>query len=79
MVLDAVERSLARITEAAIRVGEEVMALVAPDVPPHIYRSFGNALRHNYDQLDIRTIWLTATKDVPLLLEACARALERSE
>lgn len=34
MVLDAVERCLARITEAAIRAGEEVMAQVAPDVPP---------------------------------------------
>ena len=56
MVLDAVERCLARITEAAIRVGEEVMARVAPDVPPHVYRGFGNALRHDYDQLDIRTM-----------------------
>ena len=75
MVLDAVERCLARITEAATRAGDEVMASVAPDVPPHVYRGFGNALRHDYDQLDIRTIWLTATKDVPLLGEACVRAL----
>ena len=79
MVLDAVERCLARITKAAIRVGEQVMALVAPDIPPHVYRGFGNALRHDYDQIDMRTIWLTATKDVPLLLEACARALKRAE
>lgn len=35
--VDAVERCLARITEAAIRVGEEGMAEVAPDVPAHIY------------------------------------------
>ena len=79
MVLDAVERCLARITEAAIRVGEEVMTLVAPEVPPHVYRGFGNALRHDYDQLDLRTVWLTATKDVPLLGEACRRALEHAE
>lgn len=76
MVLDAVERCLGRITEAAIRIGEETMSNVAPDVPTHVYRGFGNALRHDYDQIDIRTIWLTATKDVPLLAEACARALE---
>ena len=76
IVLDAVERCLSRITEAAIRLGEEVMASVAPDVPPHVYRGFGNALRHDYDQIDERTIWLTATKDVPLLGKACAKALE---
>ena len=76
MLLDAVERCLARITEAAIRVGDEVMARVAPDVPLHIYRGFGNALRHDYDQLDIHTIWLTATKDVPVLGESCERALK---
>ena len=75
MVLDAVERCLERITEAAIRVGDEVMGSIAPDVPPHVYRGFGNALRHDYDQLDIRTIWLTVTKDVPLLGEACRRSL----
>ena len=28
--------------------------------------------------LDIRTVWLTATKDVPLLGEACRRALSGS-
>ena len=75
MVLDAVERCLGRITEAAIRLGDEEMARVAPEVPPHVYRGFGNALRHDYDQIDLRTIWLTATKDVPLLAEACGRAL----
>lgn len=76
MALDAVERCLARITEAAIRVGDEVMAAVAPDVPPHVYRGFGNALRHDYDQIDVRTIWLTATKDVPSLGAACKQALK---
>lgn len=75
MVLDAVERCLARITEAAIRVGDEVMSNVAPDVPPHVYRGFGNALRHDYDQIDVHTIWQTATADVPQLSEACVAAL----
>lgn len=79
MVLDAVERCLARITEAAIRAGDGVMASVAPDVAPHVYRGFGNALRHDYDQLDVRTVWLTATNDVPVLGEACNRALMRAK
>jgi uncharacterized protein with HEPN domain len=79
MIIDAVERCLGRITEAAIRAGDAVMESVAPEVPPHIYRGFGNALRHDYDQIDFRTIWLTATKDVPLLSEACRQALGEVE
>ena len=51
--IDAVERCLARITEAAIRAGDETMASIAPDIPPHIYRGFGNALRHDYDLMDM--------------------------
>lgn len=78
MVQDAVERCLARITEAAIRAGDEVMASVAQDVPTHVYRGFGNALRHDYDQIDLQTIWLTALKDLLRLAEAC-RAILSSE
>lgn len=78
MMLDAVERCLARITEAAIRAGDELMTSVAPEIPPHVYRGFGNALRHDYDQIDLHTVWQTATKDVPLLGEACVGALRRA-
>lgn len=73
--IDAVERCLARITEAAIRIGEETMSQVAPDVPPHVYRGFGNALRHDYDQIDLQTVWQTATNDIPQLARACAVVL----
>jgi uncharacterized protein with HEPN domain len=75
LVIDAVERCLSRITEAAIRLGNDLMAQIIPDVPPHVYRGFGNALRHDYDLIDLQTVWLTATKDVPQLRAACARAL----
>ena len=77
--IDAVERCLARITEAAIRAGDETMASIAPDIPPHIYRGFGNALRHDYDLMDMRTIWQTSTSDVPMLREACERALRAGD
>lgn len=77
--IDAVERCLARITEAAIRIGGETMASIAPDVPTHIYRGFGNALRHDYDQIDTHTIWQTSTSDVPTLREACERALRAGD
>ena len=77
--IDAVERCLARITEGAIRAGDETMANIAPDIPTHIYRGFGNTLRHDYDQIDPHTIWQTATNDVPTLREACERALRAED
>jgi uncharacterized protein with HEPN domain len=76
IVVDAVERCLTRITEAAVRAGDEAMARVAPDVPMHVFRSFGNALRHDYDQLDLPTIWRTVKNDLPALRAACAAALK---
>lgn len=75
IVIDAVERCLSRITEAAVRAGDEAMARAAPDVPMHVFRSFGNALRHDYDQIDLPTIWKTVTNDLPALRAACAKAL----
>ena len=76
MAIDAVERCLAKITEAAVRAGEDVMAKVAPDIPLHVLRGFGNALRHDYDQIDLATIWRTAQNDLPLLRDRCAQALD---
>jgi len=76
MVQDAIERCLLRITEAAVRAGEDAMREAAPDVPLHVLRGFGNALRHDYDQIDLTTIWRTVQDDLPLLRARCAAALE---
>lgn len=78
MAIDAVERCLSKITEAAIRAGEDVMARAAPDVPLHVLRGFGNALRHDYDQIDLPTIWRPVNSDLPRLRESCSNALESS-
>lgn len=75
IVVDACERCLARITEAAIRIGDTAMIEIAPDVPMHVFRSFGNALRHDYDRIDLATIWATIKDDLPSLRVACERAL----
>jgi uncharacterized protein with HEPN domain len=48
---DAVERCLERISEAASKLGEEADRL-APGPPWHAVRSFGNVIRHAYDQVD---------------------------
>ncbi|UBS34694.1 DUF86 domain-containing protein [Altererythrobacter sp. N1] len=35
----------------------------------------GNALRHDYDSIDLRIIWNTAAQTLPALRADCCRAL----
>jgi uncharacterized protein with HEPN domain len=72
---DAVERCIERITEAAVRLGADRLGKIAPDTPLHEVRGLGNVLRHEYQRVNARLIWDTATEDVPALREACVRAL----
>lgn len=74
-VRDAVERCVGRITEAAMRLGPERMAAIAPDVPLNEVRGLGNVLRHDYDRIDPKLIWDTAQGDLPVLRAHCVRAL----
>lgn len=53
LVQDAVERCFARISEAAVKLGER-MDLRYPAVPWIDIRSLGNRLRHAYDDVDSR-------------------------
>ena len=76
MTVDAIERCLQRITEAVIRIGEERMAAVAPEVPFHALRGLGNRLRHEYDMIDHEIIFAAAVNDVPRLAERCRAALD---
>ena len=76
MRIDAVERCLMRLTEAAIRIGPERMTQIAPDLPMRQVRGLGNRLRHAYELIDLRTIWDTTTTSIPALREACRAALE---
>jgi uncharacterized protein with HEPN domain len=62
---DAVERCLERISEAASKLGAEAERL-APGPPWQAVRSFGNVLRHAYDQIDPARIWEIVTRDLPL-------------
>ena len=75
MRIDAVERCLMRLTEAAIRIGPERMAEIAPELPMRQVRGLGNVLRHAYELIALGTIWDTATTNVPALRTACAAAL----
>lgn len=76
MLTDAVERCLQRITEASIRIGAARMAEIAPDVPFSEVRGLGNILRHDYEKIDLATVWDTVLHDLPALRLACAAALQ---
>ena len=74
MVIDAVERNLQKISEAAIRLGDRAPVL-CPGIPWHNVRGMGNWLRHQYDAIDLELIWLTVTDKIPALKAAVVRAL----
>lgn len=70
----AVERKLSLISEAAVRLGENGPAL-CPGPPWHNIRGLGNWLRHQYDRVDLETIWHTIVHDLPPLKAAVVAAL----
>ena len=69
--IDATERYLQRITEAVIKIGPERMQAIAPALPLSAVRDLGNMLRHEYDSIDLRSIFNTLTDDLPTLRAAC--------
>ena len=74
VVQDAVERCIARISEAAVKIGSMAEGLV-PEIPWTDIRAFGNRLRHAYDGIDPHYIWLIVMDDLPPLKVACETAL----
>jgi uncharacterized protein with HEPN domain len=75
--LAAVERKLQVISEAAIRLGDQA-EILCPGLPWRNIRGIGNWLRHQYDHIDVDSIWQTVTEDLPPLESAVIRSLENS-
>ena len=73
---DAVERCLARITEAVIQIGETEIHRLQLGVTWSEVRGLGNRLRHEYRRIDGRVIFATARDDLPPLRAAAGRALQ---
>ena len=63
----AVERKLLSISEAAVRLGERAPEL-CPESPWRNIRGIGNWLRHQYDRVDVETVWRTVVEDLPPLV-----------
>ena len=73
---DAVERCLARISEAAAKLGDLAAALM-PGQPWQEIRALGNRLRHEYDAIREDRLWDIVQIDLPPLCSACEDALRR--
>ena len=74
--VSAVERKLSVISEAAVRLGDNGPEL-CPGLPWHNIRGLGNWLRHQYDRVDVETLWHTIVQDLPPLKASVAAALRR--
>ncbi|MFW6024262.1 MAG: DUF86 domain-containing protein [Dichotomicrobium sp.] len=74
--IDAVERCLLRLAEAAIRIEKQAPPdfIVNRRDWPKI-RSLGNRLRHEYEAIAVDEIWRIAVQDVPALEAACREKL----
>lgn len=73
--IDAAERCLERVIEAIAKIGPEGMMRILASVPTRAVRSMGNRLRHEYDTIDLKTVWISITDDLPPLRAACVAAL----
>jgi uncharacterized protein with HEPN domain len=74
--VDAVERCLQRISEAAQKLGSRLDALY-PDAPWKAARGIGNILRHKYDEVTDDLVWEAIENDLPRLRASAVQELER--
>jgi uncharacterized protein with HEPN domain len=72
---DAVERCLARISEASTKLGSFAESL-CPAIPWPKLRALGNVLRHEYDHMEGDRVWFMVEDDLPPLKAASQAALQ---
>ena len=72
----AVERKLAVISEAVVRLGDQGPEL-CPGLPWHNIHGLRNWLRRQYDRVDVDTIWQTIAQDLPPLQASVKASLSR--
>jgi uncharacterized protein with HEPN domain len=73
-----IERNIGRISEAA-RFGPNAVRTRYPAVPWRRIVGIGNVIRHDYDEIDDRVMWETATDKLVPLKEAVERILREIE
>jgi uncharacterized protein with HEPN domain len=75
IAFDAVRMRLLEISEAASKLGA-FAEVYEPDIAWRRIRSFGNYLRHDYDDMDLDAL-LRALNELDELDAACAREIDR--
>jgi uncharacterized protein with HEPN domain len=50
-----------------VRIGPERFAVLSPEVPSHVVKGLGNALRHGYDGIDRQRVFDTIATSIPVL------------
>jgi uncharacterized protein with HEPN domain len=70
-----IERSIARISEAALQVPADARA-AHPTIPWRQVVGVGNVIRHDYEQIDDLVMWKTATERM-LLSKTAVEAMVR--
>lgn len=63
MAVDAVERCLERIAEAARKLGDQFDSSMPDNIDLHAVRQFGRVMRHDYDSIDTSIIWNVVKKN----------------
>lgn len=76
LIVDATERCLERVIEAIMKIGQERMSSIAPELPFDQIRGLGNRLRHAYDTIDSGPIFAIVRDELPKLRAACIAELE---
>lgn len=76
MLIDATERCLSRISEAAVKLGAEAEEL-APEISWRDIRGIGNHLRHDYRGVRLSAIWEVVCDDLAPLRSASVGALQK--
>jgi uncharacterized protein with HEPN domain len=71
--IDATERCLARISEAAAKLGDDAQSY-APGPAWSEIRGLGNHLRHHYRRVRLEDIWKIVSEDLAQLREVCVSA-----
>ena len=74
--IDATERCLSRISEAAVKLGSDADRH-APDLPWNDIRGLGNHLRHAYRGVRLSDVWKIVSKELEPLRKGCALACEK--
>lgn len=74
----AVERKLQIISEAAIRLKDHA-AEACPEIDWADVRGMGNWLRHQYEHVNVETLWKTIHENLPAMAVAVNSAIKQED